>query len=117
MLTEREKQWLIRLARFLEENEEYDFQEKRDSLGCQRLALSFPYAVKHKNYLDKDRKNFDYRLNAIFNRKLRNAIYLIAFVEKTFKGRGLVRRVQKQVMEEMQGPGLAGRENAMGRQT
>jgi len=41
-------------------------------------------------------------VDTIFNQKLYEAIYLIAFMEKVFKGRGLVRRVQRLAMEELE---------------
>ncbi len=85
MLTEKEKQWLIRLAKFLDENEEYDFREKQSpKSGHVRLVLSFPFAAKVKDHLDKDRKNFDYRVDAIFNKKLYEAIYLGTAVRYTW---------------------------------
>jgi len=103
VLTEKEKQWLLKLAKFLEEHEEHDFREKRSRWsGRVRLVLTFPYATGIKDQLDKDRKNFDHRVDTIFNQKLYEAIYLIAFMEKVFKGRGLVRRVQRLAMEELE---------------
>ena len=103
MLTDKEKAWLIRLARFLAEREEYAFELKASrKTGLRKLALSFPYGAKLKSDLDKDRKNFDYRVEAIFNRKLYSAILLIVFIEKLFPGQGLVRKLQDLVREDVE---------------
>jgi len=102
VLTEKEKTWLIRLARFLQEHEEYSFQIKADpKSGAKRIILSFPYGAGLKGELDKDRKNFDYRLNAILNHKLHQAIYLIVYIEQLFPSHHLVKKVQELVAEDI----------------
>ena len=103
MLTDKEKAWLIRLARFLAEHGEHCFRLKTGpKTGLRRLVLSFPYGSNLKADLDKDRKNFDYRLNAIFNQKLYDAVLLVVFIEKLFPDQGLVRMIQNVAREDVE---------------
>ena len=80
MLTSKQRRFLEALHRYLKDNPQYSFSVQ----GRERLVLSFPYGAKTKDVLAKDRKNFDYQIDAIFNHKLREAMLLVVYINSLF---------------------------------
>ena len=85
MLTTRQRRFLEKLHQFLEDNREHAFEARtRPVVGTERLVLRFPYGTGFKSTLDKDHRNFDYKIDALFNKKLREAMQIVVYFNSLF---------------------------------
>jgi len=85
MLTSKQQRFLERLHEFLKEHPEHCFLlRKRGANDPGRLVLTFPYGTAIKNELDKDHRNFDYKIEALFNKKLREAMQIVVYFNSLF---------------------------------
>ena len=84
MITDKQLRFLRRLARFLDEHPEHDFQMVNDSGKQPRLSIRFPRRSRIKATIDKDHRNFDYKVDALFNRKLTDAVETVLLFDALF---------------------------------
>ncbi|MFH0899143.1 MAG: hypothetical protein V2A73_00800 [Pseudomonadota bacterium] len=98
MLTPKQRRFLQALHQHLKDNPQHGFVLRR-SHGTDRLVLRFPYGSHVKDSLAKDRKNFDYQINAIFNAKLREAMALVVYLNSLFPD--ATEMTKKLVVEKM----------------
>ena len=101
MLTPKQQRFLERLHEFLQEHPEHGFLlQKRGANDPGRLVLTFPYGSGIKNDLDKDHRNFDYKIDALFNKKLREAMQIVVYFNSFFPD--ATEKTKDLVVREMQ---------------
>jgi len=85
MLTSKQRHFLERLHEFLKQHPEHTFAlRRRGTNDPGRLVLTFPYGSRIKGELDKDHRNFDYKVGALFNKKLRDAMQSVVYFNSLF---------------------------------
>jgi len=85
MLTPKQQRFHERLHDFLKEHPEHGFVlRKRGANDPGRLVLTFPYGTAIKSELDKDHRNFDYKIDALFNKRLREAMWIVVYFNSLF---------------------------------
>ena len=90
----------MKLSAYLESNPGYQFEIRHSRNSPQKkIAITFPYGQNIKGSIDKDNKNFDYKVEMILNRKLLESMYLILFINR-FLGRAGVMRLAEQIAKE-----------------
>lgn len=84
MITDNQARFLQRLSMFLGEHPEFDFQLTDRPPDRPRLSIQFPRGSRIKSRLEKDHRNFDYKLDALFNHKLQDAIETVLVFSSLF---------------------------------
>jgi hypothetical protein len=85
MITPKQRRFLEMLHQHLKEHAEHTFVLRgRGPHEPGRLVLSFPYGSGIKNEMDKDHRNFDYKIDALFNKKLREAMQIVVYFNSLF---------------------------------
>jgi hypothetical protein len=84
MLTPKQRVFLERLCATLKEDPSHGFEIQSGNRVAPRLTLRFPYGTGIKSQVDKDHRNFDHKLDALFNKKLREAMQIVVYFNSLF---------------------------------
>ena len=84
MLTPKQRVFLERLHATLKDDPRHGFEVQNRSGAVPRLTLRFPYGSGIKSQVDKDHRNFDYKIDALFNKKLREAMQIVVYFNNLF---------------------------------
>ena len=88
-LTQKEKDWVVRLGNYLRENQNCRLEILNGKSGIKGIHVIFPYGKKIKDRLDTGRNNFNNKQRRIFNRLI-ESMYFIIFMEKALPGISLL---------------------------
>ncbi|MFC1611408.1 hypothetical protein ACFL6C_10640 [Myxococcota bacterium] len=85
MLTPKQRGFLETLHRTMEENPSHGFAVQcKHRTTAPRLILKFPYGTGIKSQVDKDHRNFDHKIDALFNKKLNEAMQVVVYFNSLF---------------------------------
>ena len=88
-LTQKEKEWILRVSNLVQKNNKYSIEIKNDRSGQRSIQFIVPHGEKIKDRLDTGRNNFNNKQRRVFSRLI-DAMYFIIFMEKALPGISLM---------------------------